>query len=382
MRLSGIELVRMRVPFRTAIGTAAGVHRTRPLLFARVVTEEAEGWGECVALEGGTSVDPAIDIVHGAAATRGVERLVTATRARGGHVPLEAEVAQLYGSSAVDRQLAALFEMAVADAELRAEGRSLAEALEVVPSVELQPVGTAVGIPADRDRETFEADVARAVAEGATRVRIKIAPGWDVEPVAAARRCHPGLLLMADANGSYVMDDAERLGRALAEWDLVCLEQPLPPADLAAQADFARRCAVPIGLDESLSSPRRVLDALRNESCAVACLKPGRLGGLRATRVAHEACVEAGVPAFVGGFFEAGLGRGGQPGPGGVPGATRRGLVGDLADPSGYLEVDPCGYPQVRRGWVKVPGGVGVGNAPDRAVAERFGADHRWFPAT
>ena len=40
MTLVGIELVRVTVPFRVDIGTAAGVHRTRPLLFVRLVTED------------------------------------------------------------------------------------------------------------------------------------------------------------------------------------------------------------------------------------------------------------------------------------------------------------------------------------------------------
>jgi L-alanine-DL-glutamate epimerase-like enolase superfamily enzyme len=58
------------------------------------------------------------------------------------------------------------------------------------------------------------------------------------------------------------------------------------------------------------------------------------------------------------------------------------GLVGDLSDPSSYLEVDPCGYPEVRRGWVDVPTGPGVGQAPDQAILQEMGAQRRWFPAT
>ena len=133
MKLAGVELVRVDVPFRHDIGTAAGVHRTRPLLFVRVVTEEGEGWGESAALEGGTSVDPPLAEIERAAADRGVARLEGAARARGGHLPSGAEVPQLFGSSAVDRMLAATFEMAAWDAELRAEGRSMAQALGTGP---------------------------------------------------------------------------------------------------------------------------------------------------------------------------------------------------------------------------------------------------------
>jgi O-succinylbenzoate synthase len=380
MKLVGIELVRLGVPFRVAIGTAAGVHRTRTLLFVRVVAEEAEGWGECAALDEGTAVDPDVDQVEAAATTRGVRRLLDATAARGGELPLEAEVAQLFGSSPADRLLGAVFEMAVADAELRSVGRSLSAALEVGPGFETLPVGAAVGIPPRRDLGFLREQVSGAVAAGAARVRVKIEPGWDVEPVGAIRADHPDLVLQADANGSYRMEDAADLAR-LAAFELLCIEQPLPPADLVALAEFGRRLPVPVCLDESLTSPRRVRDALRNEACRVACLKPGRLGGIRATRLAHAACVEAGVPVFVGGFFEAGLGRSANLALAARLAQDSVGLVGDLSDPATYLEADPCGYPEVRAGWVAVPDAPGVGARPSDEWLARAEARRRWTPA-
>jgi o-succinylbenzoate synthase len=379
--LEGIELVRVAIPFRTRIGTAAGVHYTRELLFVRVVAEESQGWGECAALAEGTAVDPGVAEVEAAALTRGVRRLIDASAARGGHLPMETEVAPLFGSSPVDRMMGAVFEMAVADAELRLAGRSLAQALEIGPGYETLPVGAAVGIPPEHDLGLLRAQVSEAVANGAGRVRVKIEPGWDTEPVAALRVDHPDLVLQVDANGSYRMEDAEQVER-LAEFDVLCIEQPLPPADLVAHAEFARRISWPICLDESLSSPRRVLDALRNQACAMACLKPGRLGGLRATRLAHAACAEAGVPVFVGGFFEAGLGRASNLALAARLAQDAVGLVGDLSDPVTYLEQDPCGYSEVRAGWVEVPDQPGVGRSPDEGILAGLNAQRRWFPAT
>ena len=139
----------------------------------------------------------------------------------------------------------------------------------------------------------------------------------------------------------------------LADFDVLCIEQPLPPADLVAHAQLARVLPVPICLDESLSTPRRLTDALRNGSCAMACLKPARLGGVRATRAAHAACAAAGVPAFVGGFFEAGLGRAANLALAARLSQDATGLVSDVGDPADYLAVDPCGYPAVHSGWVR-----------------------------
>jgi len=383
VKLFGVELVRVDIPFRSEIGTAAGVHRIRPLLFVHVVAEEGEGWGECAALARATSVDPALDEVEEAAAARGVARLSHASRARGGHLPTSAEVPQLFAASPVDRMLAAAFEMAVWDAELRAGGRSMAEALGTGPGFDAMPVGGVVGIPAGRDLGTLRAEVAACVTAGAARVRLKIEPGWELAPVRAARADHPALVLQVDANGSYRGSDEDiAVLSGLADYDVLCIEQPLPPADLVAHAQLAQLLPVPICLDESLSTPRRVRDALRNGSCAMACLKPARLGGVRATWAAHAACADAGVPVFIGGFFEAGLGRAANLALAARLSEDATGLVSDVGDPGDYLSVDPCGYPPVVNGWVRVPDGPGVGNWPGEAALEKLDARRRWFPAT
>src|SRR5580692_824035 len=373
MRLTGVELVQVDLPFRQAIGTAAGVHRMRSLLFVRVVTEEGEGWGECAALEAGTAVDPSLPVVERAAADLGVPRLCEATAARGGDLPAAAGVAQLFGGTPVDRMLAATFEMAVADAELRAAGCSVADDLGVGEGFHALAVGAVVGIPDGRDIAALRQEVDAVVEDGAARVRLKIEPGWVVEPVRAVRADHPDVVLQVDANGSFGTDaeDVAVLSR-LADFDVLCIEHPLPPADLVAHAQLAQVLPVPICLDESLSTPRRVSDALRNGSCAMACLKPARLGGVRSTRAAHAACAAAGVPAFVGGFFEAGLGRASNLALAARLSQDATGLVSDVGDPAGYLAVDPCGYPPVRAGWVRVPAAPGVGNPPDAAVLERL----------
>ena len=383
MRFNGVELIRVDIPFRTDIATGAGVHAQRPLLFVRVVAEEGEGWGECAALAGGTVVDPPIDEVERAAVERGVPRLCEASLTRGGHLPNAADVPLMFGSSPVDRMLAAAMEMAVTDAELRTEGRSLAAVLGVEQGFEAMAVGAVVGIPLRHDLSALRAEVDTAVHAGAARVRLKIEPGWELEPVRAVRADHPDLVLQVDANGSYRagVEDVARLSR-LADFGVLCIEQPLPPADLVAHAQLARMLPVPICLDESLTTPRRVTDALRNGACAMACLKPGRLGGMRATRVAHAACAAAGVPAFLGGFFEAGLGRASNLALAARLSQDATGLVSDLGDPADYLSVDPCGYPPVMGGWVRVPAGPGVGNSPEDSVLAGLNARRRWFAAT
>ena len=71
------------------------------------------------------------------------------------------------------------------------------------------------------------------------------------------------------------------------------------------------------------------------------------------------------MAVFVGGFFETGLGRVSNLALAARLAQDAVGLVGDLSDPSTYLERDPCGYPEVRAGWVRVSN---EGTEPDKVV--------------
>ena len=61
--------------------------------------------------------------------------------------------------------------------------------------------GSVWGIQAST--EQLVAQVADYVAQGYQRVKIKIKPGVDLEPLIAVRETFPELVLMADANGAY-----------------------------------------------------------------------------------------------------------------------------------------------------------------------------------
>jgi O-succinylbenzoate synthase len=113
----------------------------------------------------------------------------------------------------------AALEMGVLDAELRATGRSFARELGAVR--ERVPCGVSVGIM-DSIPELLDA-VAGYVAEGYVRIKLKIEPGWDVEPVRAVRE-HLGddVLLQVDANTAYTLADARHLAK-LDAFDLLLI---------------------------------------------------------------------------------------------------------------------------------------------------------------
>ena len=47
MKLTGVELLRVRLPLVAPFRTSFGTQAERELLLLRAVTSEGEGWGEC-----------------------------------------------------------------------------------------------------------------------------------------------------------------------------------------------------------------------------------------------------------------------------------------------------------------------------------------------
>jgi L-alanine-DL-glutamate epimerase-like enolase superfamily enzyme len=77
----------------------------------------------------------------------------------------------------------------------------------------------------------------------------------DVERVAAMRKhLGEGFPLMADANMKWTADEAIRAARAFAPFDLVWLEEPIIPDDVAGHARVVREGGLPIAAGENLRS--------------------------------------------------------------------------------------------------------------------------------
>lgn len=343
-----VELRRVALPLRQPFRTAHGTMATRDLLLVRVVTDVGEGWGECAALaERGYSHE---DIDSAQSALR--DQLVPALRAAVGS-PSAASVGRLPGGPAHPMAAAAL-EMALLDAELRAVGISLAahlggERSEVEAGVALGMAGSAAEL-VDQ--------VSEALGEGYRRVKLKVRPGWDVEPVRVVReRFGDAVVLQVDANGAYRLGDGSHLAR-LDEFELAMIEQPLAAPSLAEHAALARMLRTPVCLDESITSAVVAADAVAIGAAAVLNLKPGRMGGLFEAVRAHDECMRAGVAAWCGGMLESGLGRAANLALASLPGFT---MAGDLSPPERYLAVD-IAAPLHRRGpMLTVPTAPGIG---------------------
>jgi len=365
MKLTGVELRRIRMPLVAPFRTSFGTEVDRDVLLLRVVTEDAEGWGECVAMS-----DPLYSSEYVDAAADVLRRfLVPAVAAR---PALDAaSIASVLSPFKGHRMAKAALEMAVLDAELRAQNRSMARELGAVR--QRVPCGVSVGIM-DSIAELGDA-VDGYLDAGYVRIKLKIQPGWDVEPVRAVRERFGDVLLQVDANTAYTRADARHLAR-LDPFDLLMIEQPLDEDDVLGHADLARALRTPLCLDESITSARAAAAAISLGACAIVNVKAGRVGGYLEARRIHDVCAAHGVPVWCGGMLETGLGRAANVALAGLPGFT---LPGDTSASDRYYRTDITAPFVLDEGYLPVPTGPGLGVEPVTAILDAVTTAKEWL---
>jgi O-succinylbenzoate synthase len=365
MKLTGVEIRRIRMPLVAPFRTSFGTGRERDVLLLRAVTGDAEGWGECVAMSeplySSEYVDAAADVLR--------RFLIPALAA---HPGLDAaSVASVLAPFKGHRMAKAALEMAILDAELRAQGRSMASALGATR--DSVPCGVSVGIMDSID-QLLDA-VGGYLEAGYLRIKLKIQPGWDIEPVRAVRERFGDVLLQVDANTAYTLADARQLAR-LDPFDLLLIEQPLDEEDLLGHADLAKVISTPVCLDESITSARAAVAALSLGACKIINVKAGRVGGYLEARRIHDVCAAHGVPVWCGGMLETGLGRAANVALAALPGFT---LPGDTSGSDRYYRTDITAPFVLGDGHLPVPTGPGIGVEPVADLLDAVTTGTEWL---
>lgn len=360
MQIDRVELRWVSIPLLTPFETSFARETDKDCLLVRVFGEGLEGWGEVVAMTEPLYNEETLktcwhileDLLVPLLFSRDwatVEDWTEATRhirrnymARAG---LEAALWDLY-SQCRKQSLSALW----------GGVRSRVE------------VGISLGIEACLDDLLPQIESAAAYR----RVKLKIKPGWDLEVVREVRSRWPSRLLQVDANSAYRLHDSDRLA-GLDEFGLLLIEQPLEHDDIVDHATLQRSLRTPICLDESIDSMEQCRRALDLGSARIINIKPGRVGGFAASRSIHDLCAARGVPCWVGGMLETGIGRlqnlalASLPNftlPGDIS-ASRRYFARDIIDPEVVLESDGC---------VLVPETPGVGQFLDWRALDGYTA--------
>ncbi len=356
--IRAIELREVSLPLVRPFRTSFGEETVKGAILVRVESDAAEGWGECVASPLPRYSSEWID-----GAWRMLENVMAPALA-GATIGRPEDVGERLGWIRGHRMAKAALEAAVTDAWLRSRGLCLRDFVGGVR--DRVPCGVSVGI-ASSPQAMLE-EITGYVDRGYRRVKLKIEPGRDVEVVRTIRRSLPTFPLSVDANAAYSLADAS-IFEALDELGLVMIEQPLHHEDLMEHAKLAERLQTPICLDESIRSASDAAAAIDLGACTVINIKSGRVGGLVESVRVHDAARERGVPVWIGGMLETGVGRAVNVALASMPGVT---LPGDTSGSDRYFSEDlTAPFVVEPDGTMAVPSapGIGVEIEPERLAA-------------
>jgi o-succinylbenzoate synthase len=349
----------VRLPLKEAFETSFGRIDSRLIFLVSVQANGLTGWGEVVAAEqplySYETIGTASHVIRDFLAPAVVSQPLS------GFTDLAARFARFKGHNMAKAGL----ELACADLAAQMQATSLSDFIR--GTRQRVPVGVSLGIQSTLAALLDRVD--RYLELGYQRIKIKIKPGWDVEVVAEVRHRHPDILLSVDANSAYTMKDVDRL-RALDEFGLLMIEQPLNHDDLLDHARLQKELQTAICLDESITSLQRAEQALDLGSCRLINIKIGRVGGYSQALAIHDLCSQRGIPVWCGGMLESGIGRAHNLALASLPGFT---LPGDISASSRYFERDVI-VPEVlvaADGTVEVPHRPGIGFDVDLDYIER-----------
>jgi len=174
------------------------------------------------------------------------------------------------------------------------------------------------------------------LTEGYKRIKIKIAPGNDIQFVKAVRKEFPDILFQVDANSAYELKHID-LFKQMDDLNLLLIEQPLGYDDIFDHAKLQREIKTDLCLDESIHSLGDTRAAIEMKSCRIINIKPGRVGGYTESIKIHDYCASMHIPVWHGGMLESGIGRAGNVALASLPNFI---LPGDISASKRYYKQD------------------------------------------
>jgi muconate cycloisomerase len=149
-------------------------------------------------------------------------------------------------------------------------------------------------IDSGNDRLWRKALVRRLYGFRHCKVKVGAAGDDDITRLQTIRRWIGRRMdLRIDANEAWTATDARETLESLMPFGISCVEQPVPHAEVSCLAELRRQVAVPIMLDESLTSEIDAQAAITGQTCDLFNIRLSKCGGflasLRLAAMAHAA---------------------------------------------------------------------------------------------
>jgi len=349
MRIEAVELRQIEMKLRAPFETSFGREEDKVCLLVRVQADGLEGWGEVPA-----GIAPLYNEETSDTAWSVLERFLIPPLLGHG-APAPQEFAHNVTHIRRHHMAKAGLEAALWDIAAQRQGLPLSRLL----GGERAAVAVGVSLGIEPTVDALLSRVADYLGRGYRRIKIKIKPGWDIEPTRRIRERFGDILLQVDANSAFDLADAATF-KAMDTFNLLLIEQPLAEDDMVDHAALQAQLRTSICLDESIVHERAAKAALQLGACRVINIKQARTGGLGAAVAIHDLCRAQGVPVWCGGMLETGIGRAANLALASLPNFT---LPADLSASDRYFAEDLIDPPITLNtdGTITVPTGVGLG---------------------
>jgi O-succinylbenzoate synthase len=360
MKIRRVTLREIQMPLLHPFETSFGATTLRRILLVEADVDGVTGWGECTAGENPfyspETTETAADIL----------RNFIWPILKGQEFSTANDIFNLLSHIRGHNMAKAALEAAVWDAEARTKNIPLWKLL----GGERQELPTGVSIGIKPSLDALAEAVGKELAAGYQRIKIKIKPGWDAEPVRMLRERFPRIRMMVDANSAYRLSDLPLL-QQLEGYHLMMIEQPLGWDDIFSHVELQRQLQTPICLDECIHEEEHARAAIELRACKIINIKLGRVGGHNRVRRIHDLCQQHGIPVWCGGMLESGIGRAHNIALSTLPNFT---LPGDVSASARYWQEDIID-PEVEvtpQGTIRVPQAPGIGYTPNLARIEKL----------
>ena len=360
MKIKEIKLHQLLMTMKNPFTTSFGTQQKRFITIVEAIDEDdVSGFGECVSGE-----DPLYSEEF-------MDATLIALKKYFGPLVINKEIShpdevwEIYKPFKRNNMAKASIEGAVWDLYAKKKGITLAEAMGGTK----KEVDVGVSLGLEDTNELLLERIGEKVEEGYKRIKVKIKPGRDVEMIRSIREVYPDIPLMADANSAYTLDDIDTL-KALDEFNLMMIEQPLMAGDVIDHAKLQKQIKTPVCLDESIDSYESAAAAIELGSCEIINVKVGRVGGITQSIKIHDLAKKHNIPLWCGGMLEAGVGRLHNVA---ITTLSNFVLPGDTASSSRYWFEDII-TPEVvaENGVVKVSDRPGIGAEVDFGKMEQY----------
>lgn len=141
------------------------------------------------------------------------------------------------------------------------------------------------------------------------KIKAGITPENDIEAIRLIREAvGNNIRLRMDANQGWNINDAIRVSKALEEYNVEAIEQPLPYWNLDGAAFIRKKTNIKVMLDETIHSPNDALKAIKKEAADILNIKLMKSGGLYPAEKINAIAESAGINCMLGCMLETRVG--------------------------------------------------------------------------